>query len=113
MCQLAPGMRKFISALVFLLALMAPTSAAQAQEADGGGGNSAGISKKQFEKANAKKERKAKKEAKRKERRDMKEHLSHQDKATRKRMKHNKKGADNHGPHAQRPGFFRRLFTKH
>jgi hypothetical protein len=41
-----------------------------------------------------------------------KEHLQHQDKATRKRIKRNDRRADKHGNTTHRDPWLRRLFTK-
>ena len=99
--------------LIVLLLFLGVNGALHAQDAEGGGGNSAGISKKQYEKQAAKKERKGKKEVKRIEKKLLKQHRKYQDKATRKRMDRSKRGAMKHGQAGQRPGFLRRLFTKH
>jgi hypothetical protein len=111
--QLGAIMGKLVRLLVVLLALMGAGTGTYAQDAEGGGGKSAGISKKQYDKQAAKKARKDKKAVKREEKHLLREHRRHQDKATRKRMRRNKRGADNSGPAGQHPGFFQRLFTKH
>jgi Flp pilus assembly protein TadB len=106
-------MKNLLRFLLILLFLGTANYSARAQEAEGSGGNSAGISKKQFDKQEAKKSRKDKKEVKREEKRLFKVHRKHQDKATRKRMRRNERGAGKQGQAGQRPGFFRKLFTKH
>jgi hypothetical protein len=98
---------------MLLLGLMAGgTTWVNAQDADGKGGNSAGITRKQAEKAQAKKEKKNKKEVAKEEKRLAKQHLRNQDPAARKRMKANKRRADRGGQGPHRDSFFRRLFTR-
>lgn len=71
-----------------------------------------GLSRKKQEKLLAKKERDDAKEVKKEEKRIAKKHLENQDKATRKRMKRNKKRADRGGQHAHRDPWPRRWFTR-
>jgi uncharacterized protein HemX len=98
---------------VLLVSLLAGASTyAHAQDADGKGGNSAGITRKQAEKAKAKKEKKNKKEVAKEEKRLNKQHLKNQDPAARKRMKANKRRADRGGQGPHRDSFFRRLFSR-
>ncbi len=99
--SMRPGHIRFL--LLVLLACAAP--AVHAQE---------GISKKQQEKIQARKKKDDKKDVKKEEKRLYKQHLANQDKATRKRMKHHKRRADNQGNTGHRDPFLRRLFgTKH
>lgn len=71
-----------------------------------------GLSRRKQEKLLAKKERAEKKAVKKEEKRLAKKHLANQDKATRKRMKRNKRRADNGGSHAHRDPWPRRWFTR-
>lgn len=95
--------RHFRYLLVILLALAAPY--AKAQE---------GISKAQQDKIQARKKKDDKKDVRKEEKRLYKQHLANQDKATRKRMKRNKRRAEGQGNTGHRDPFLRRLFgTKH
>lgn len=105
-------MKHLLLRLLLLISLATLPAITFAQEADGGGGKSAGISKRQQEKAQAKKARREKKDVAREEKRLLKLHMKHQDKATRKRMKREKRRADNHGQGQHRDPFLRRLFTR-
>ena len=99
---------------LLLFALVSAPVMLSAQEAEGDGGKSAGMSKKKQEKHLAKKERKDKKSLAKEEKRIYKLHREHQDKATRKRMKRNERRAGKHGQGRHRDPFFRRLFgSKH
>jgi hypothetical protein len=99
---------------LLLFALVSAPVALRAQDAEGDGGKSAGMSKKQQEKHLAKKERKDKKSLAKEEKRLHKQHLKNQDKATQKRMKRNERRAAKHGQGRHRDPFFRRLFgSKH
>ncbi len=71
-----------------------------------------GISAAKQEKLLAKKERRDVKEVKKEEKRLAKKHLENQGKATRKRMKRNKRRADKHGSSAHRDPWPGRWFTK-
>lgn len=71
-----------------------------------------GISKKQFEKNQAKKKKEDAKARKTKEKEDRKHHLSIQDKESRKRIKRNLKHADKGKPGAPRDRFPRTLFKR-
>ena len=104
-------MRAIRTILLFSALLFA--AGAHAQDAEGEGGKSAGMSKKQQEKHLAKKERKDKKSLAKEEKRLLKQHRQHQDKATRKRMKRNKRSSDRNGPRGHRDPFLQRLFRKH
>ncbi len=97
--------------LVIACAMAFASHSVMAQESDGGG-KSAGLTKKQQEKIQAKKAKNDKKEVAREEKRLLKLHLSHQDKATRKRMKRNKRNAANGGSGTHRDPFLRRLFHR-
>lgn len=105
------GMWKLLRGLLVVFALLGAGSS-YGQEAEGDGGKSAGMSKKQQEKSLAKKERKKKKEVAKEEKRLLKQHRKHQDKATQKRMKRNQKRADKHGQGRHRDPFLKRLFTR-
>lgn len=72
----------------------------------------AGITQKQQERIQAKKEKEKKKEKVRKEKADRKRHLAIQDKATRKRLKRNTRRADRGGPGPHRDPFLKRLFGR-
>lgn len=106
--ELRPMMRLFRAVFMFAVLLTLPL-VAHAQDGDGGG-NSAGISRKQQERNLAKKERKDKKSLAKEEKRIYKLHREHQDKATRKRMKRNERRANKHGQNGHRDPFLRRLF---
>lgn len=69
-----------------------------------------GISQAKQEKLQARKEKKDTKEVKKEEKRLLKEHRRHQDKATQKRMKRNKRRADKHGNDPHRDPWPRRWF---
>ena len=100
--------------ILLLLSLVLAPALLHAQDAEGGDGKSAGMSKKQQEKHLAKKERKDKKSLAKEEKRIYKLHREHQDKATRKRMKRHERRAGKHGQSEHRDPFFRRLFgSKH
>lgn len=99
-----------IRTILLLFALVSAPLMLSAQDAGGGDGKSAGMSKKQQEKHLAKKERKDKKSLAKEEKRIYKLHREHQDKATRKRMKRNERRALKHGQGQHRDPFFRRLF---
>ncbi len=71
-----------------------------------------GISRRKQEKLQAKKERNDKKAVQKEEKRLAKKHLENQDKATRKRMKRNKRRADKGGSGAHRDPWPRRWFTR-
>lgn len=101
-------MRVIRTILLFSALLFA--AGVHAQDAEGEGGKSAGMSKKQQEKHLAKKERKDKKSLAKEEKRIYKLHREHQDKATRKRMKRNERRANKHGQNGHRDPFLRRLF---
>lgn len=109
--ELRPMMRLFRAVFMFAVLLTLPL-VAHAQDGDGGG-NSAGISRKQQERNLAKKERKDKKSLAKEEKRLLKQHRQHQDKATRKRMKRNKRSSDRNGPRGHRDPLLQRLFRKH
>jgi hypothetical protein len=107
-------MKHMIRLLLLLLTLAGPAARTVAQDAEGDGGKSAGMSKKKQEKHLAKKERKDKKSLAKEEKALLKQHRQHQDKATQKRMKRNQRRADKHGQGRHRDPFFRRLFgSKH
>ncbi|MCO6483089.1 MAG: hypothetical protein J5I62_09865 [Flavobacteriales bacterium] len=93
--------RLIIRLLTVLLLAAAAVPVASAQ---------AGISRKQQERIQRKKEKKDKVNVKKEEKRLLKKHLSNQDKATRKRMKRHKRGAARHGNAGQRDPFLRRWF---
>lgn len=95
-------MPRSLRLLLLSLLLAAPLTAVHAQEG--------GVGKDQQEKIQAKKKKEEKKARARKEKDDRKRHLSHQDKATRKRMKKNQRRADKHGSGAHRDPFLQRLF---
>lgn len=99
-----------IRTFLLLMALVSAPVILNAQDAEGDGGKSAGMSKKQQEKHLAKKERKDKKSLAKEEKRIYKLHREHQDKATRKRMKRNERRAGKHGQNGHRDPFLRRLF---
>ena len=100
--------------LFLLLLLAALPTFSSAQEAEGSGGKSAGMSKEKQEKHLAKKERKDKKSLAKEEKRLHKKHLQNQDKAARKRMKRNERRAGKHGQGKHRDPFLQRLFgSKH
>ncbi len=103
-------MKRAIAHLFVLIALLAIPAVSRAQEDEGGGGKSAGMSKKKQEKHLAKKERKDKKSLAKEEKRIYKLHRAHQDKATRKRMKSNERRAGKHGQGPHRDPFFTRIF---
>lgn len=91
--------------LLFLLALaFAVPTVTYAQDE--------GISQREQEKIQAKKAKEEKKAQAKKEKDDRKRHLSIQDKATRKRIEHNRRRAERHGTGRHRDGFFTRLFTR-
>lgn len=71
-----------------------------------------GISKKEAEKMQARKEKDEKKAAKKAEKEKQKRHLGIQDKATRKRIKQHTKRAGKHGTNMHRDPFFVRLFGR-
>ena len=103
-----------IRTLLLLFALVSAPAVLRAQDAEGAGGNSAGMSKEKQEKHLAKKERKDKKSLAKEEKRLHKQHLANQDKGARKRMKRNERRAGKHGQGQHRDPFFRRLFgSKH
>lgn len=104
-------MKQLVLRILILVSLVSVPAITFAQEADGGG-KSVGISKRQQEKSQAKKARREKKEVAREEKRLLKLHMKHQDKATRKRMKRDKRRADTHGQGQHRDPFLRRLFTR-
>ncbi len=99
-----------IRTILLLLAMVSAPVMLSAQDAEGDGGKSAGMSKKKQEKHLAKKERKDKKSLAKEEKRIYKLHREHQDKATRKRMKRNERRAGKHGQNGHRDPFLRRLF---
>ncbi len=105
-------MRILLRWTLLLCLLTGGSTLVQAQDAEGKGGNSAGITRKQAEKAKVKKVRKDKKEVAKEEKRLNKQHLKNQDPAARKRMKANKRRADRGGQGPHRDSFFRRLFTR-
>jgi len=105
--------KRILRNLFMLLVLATAPVSALAQDAEGGGGNSAGISRKQQEKHLAKKERKDKKSLAKEEKRLLKQHRKHQDKATQKRMKRNQRSSARSGPRGHRDPFLKRLFRKH
>ncbi len=105
-------MRTLLRWTLLLCLLAGGTGMVSAQDADGKGGNSVGITRKQAEKAKAKKERRNKKEVAKEEKRLAKQHLKNQDPAARKRMKANKRRADRGGQGPHRDSFFRRLFSR-
>ena len=78
----APQMRT-IRTILLLFALVSTPVMLSAQDAEGGGGKSAGMSKEKQEKHLAKKERKDKKSLAKEEKRLHKKHLENQDKAAR------------------------------
>lgn len=94
-------MRQRTIRLLLPLLLMTAVPAVHAQE---------GISRAKQEKIQAKKEKRDAKEVKKEEKRLAKQHLKNQDPATRKRMKRNKRSADQRGIHGRREPFFNRLF---
>lgn len=103
-----------IRTILLLLALVSAPVMLRAQDAEGGGGKSAGMSKEKQEKHLAKKERKDKKSLAKEEKRLHKKHLENQDKAARKRMKRNERRAGKHGQGKHRDPFLQRLFgSKH
>lgn len=87
--------------LILLVSLAVPPAQAQA-----------GISRKQQEKIQRQKARKDAKAVKLEEKHLLKEHLQHQDKATRKRMKKHRRGALRQGQEGQREPFPKRLFHR-
>ncbi len=98
------GMKRSILRLITILILaIAAAPMVHAQE---------GISKEKQEKKLRKKEQNDVKEVKKEEKRIAKKHLSNQDKATRKRMKQNKRRADKHGKGRHRDPFLQRLFGR-
>ncbi|MBP8823857.1 MAG: hypothetical protein KBH07_09445 [Flavobacteriales bacterium] len=70
----------------------------------------AGIGQRDQERIQEKKQKTDAKEVKKEEKRLRKKHLSNQDKATRKRMKRNKRRAGKQGNSGHRDPFLRRLF---
>ena len=103
-----------IRTFLLLVGLAAMPVVLRAQDAEGGGGKSAGMSKEKQEKHLAKKERKDKKSLAKEEKRLHKQHLANQDKGARKRMKRNERRAGKHGQGHHRDPFLRRLFgSKH
>lgn len=106
-------MKRVLRTFLVLFTLLAVPMIGSAQDAEGGGGKSAGISRKQQEKNLAKKERRDKRSLAKEEKRLLKQHRQHQDKATRKRMKRNERNSARRGPHGPRPPFFQRLFHRH
>ena len=114
MSELSAHPMRALRTLFLLFALVSAPVLLHAQEAEGDGGKSAGMSKKQQEKHLAKKERKDKKSLAKEEKRIYKLHREHQDKATRKRMKRNERRAGKYGQNGHRDPFLRRLFgSKH
>ena len=103
-------MIKLFQRLVLLLALLGAPAVTHAQDAEGGGGKSAGVTKKQQDRAQAKKAKEEKKARAKKEKEDRKRHLGIQDKQTRKRIERNRKRAERGGPGPHRDGFLRRIF---
>lgn len=97
-------MKRTISRILLVLALLGCSSlVVRAQE---------GISKKEAEKMQARKEKDEKKAAKKAEKEKQKRHLGIQDKATRKRIKQHTKRASKHGTNMHRDPFFVRLFGR-
>ncbi len=103
-------MIKLFQRMVLLLALLGAPAGVYAQDAEGGGGKSAGMTRKQQERAQAKKGKEEKKARAKKEKEDRKRHLSIQDKKTRKRIERNRKRAERGGPGPHRDGFLHRIF---
>jgi hypothetical protein len=97
-------LRSLLHRLLLLVALLGAPVFVHAQEE--------GLSRKKQEKLLAKKERDDAKEVKKEEKRIAKKHLENQDKATRKRMKRNKKRADRSGQNPHRDPWPRRWFTR-
>lgn len=89
---------------LLLVALIGASAHAHAQDE--------GLSQKKQEKQLAKKERTDGKEVKKEEKRIAKKHLENQDKATRKRMKRNKKRADRNGNNPHRDPWPARWFSR-
>ncbi|QQR85194.1 MAG: hypothetical protein IPJ76_11265 [Flavobacteriales bacterium] len=97
-------MKRAITRILVLIALLGGGAlAGYAQE---------GISKKEAEKMQARKEKDEKKAAKKAEKEKQKRHLGIQDKATRKRIKQHTKRAGKHGTNMHRDPFFVRLFGR-
>lgn len=97
-------MKRAISRILLVFALLGgATLHAHSQD---------GISKKEAEKMQAKKEKEEKKAAKKAEKEKQKRHLGIQDKATRKRIKQHNKRAGKHGTNMHRDPFFVRLFGR-
>lgn len=97
--------RRFARLLVVLALAVGGSSLLHAQ---------AGIGQRDQERIQAKKEKTDAKEVKKEEKRLNKKHLSNQDKATRKRMKQNKRRAGKQGNSGHRDPFLKRLFgTRH
>lgn len=97
-------MKRAITRILLVLALLGGgVLQAHAQE---------GISKKEAEKMQARKEKDEKKAAKKAEKEKQKRHLGIQDKATRKRIKQHTKRAGKHGTNMHRDPFFVRLFGR-
>ena len=90
---------------MFLILVLALPIAATAQED--------GRTQKEQERILAKEKKAKKKEQAAYEKEKRKQHLAHQDKATRKRMKRNKRSSDRNGPRGHRDPFLQRLFRKH
>ncbi len=103
-------MRKLFFRILVMFAITAAPGVMKAQDAGGNGGQSAGMTKRQQERSQAKKARKEKKDVAREEKRLHKLHMKHQDKATRKRMKQNQRRADKHGQGTHRDPFLKRVF---
>jgi len=94
--------RKWLAPVLVLVALLCVPVQLAAQDA--------GIPRKKQEKLLEKKAKDDKEQQAKKEKEDRKRHLSIQDKATRKRIKHNTKRADRGGSDRHRDGFFQRTF---
>ncbi len=102
--------KQAIRLMMLVCVLVAAPQAVNAQEVEPGSKQTEGIGKKQYDKMAAKKARKEKKEVAREEKHLLREHLRHQDKATQKRMKRDKRNAFKSGNGQPREPFLRRLF---
>lgn len=107
-------MWKWIHRSLLIVALAFAPAWSHAQDGASGGNDGAGISKKQADKQQMKLAKDKKKIQAKEEKRRYKVHMQNQDKATRKRMKRNKRNADRNGSDPHRDPFLRRLFgSKH